>query len=77
MDSQTYRYLKNHPQLLDFVRLHPIWYRLLSRDPALIKQLEKEAKVFYGNTLSQKMNRVNEHVQMAALLMQFVGHMKD
>ncbi len=77
MDQQTYHYLKRRPELLQFVRIHPEWYRLLARNPMLIDQLEKEANQFYGKTLSHQLERMNHHLQMATMFMQLAKHMKD
>lgn len=77
MHRDTYHYLKSQPQLLHFVRANPIWYRYLMRDPYRITDLEKEAKVFYGKTLSQRLEKVNHQIQMVQLLVNLSGLMKD
>ncbi|GAB3799922.1 YlbE-like family protein [Virgibacillus kimchii] len=77
MDENTYQYLESNPSLLKFVRYNPIWYRYLAREPELVRGIEKEAKKFYGKTFSQRMDRVNNHVQMMGMLMQFAEAMKD
>lgn len=77
MEPICYRYLEQNPDLLHFVRMNPIWYRYLSRDPSLLPEMKKEAKYFYGKTLSQQINKVNQQIQMVGMLMQFAGAMKD
>ncbi|GAA0444333.1 MAG: YlbE-like family protein [Bacillota bacterium] len=77
MDPNSYNYLRQNPELLRFVRLNPIWYRYLSRDPNLIEDMRKESKRFYGKTFPQQVEKVNNHIQMVGMLMQFAGAMKD
>ncbi|WP_240452227.1 YlbE-like family protein [Virgibacillus sp. YIM 98842] len=77
MDKHTYHYLANNPSLIRFVRYNPVWYRYLSRDPRKISEIEKEAKKFYGKTFPQRMDRLNNQVQMMGMLMQFAEEMKD
>ncbi len=78
MDRTTYLYLKQQPKLVEFVRQRPIWYRYLSRDGATrISELEKEAKIFYGQTLSQRLNRMNDQVEMASTLINLANLLKD
>jgi hypothetical protein len=77
MDEYTYRYVTNNPSLVKFVRYNPMWYRYLSRDPGKIREIDKEARKFYGKTFSQRMDRLNNQVQMAGMLMQFTEAMKD
>lgn len=70
MDINCYNYLKKDPSLIRFVRLNPVWYRYLSRDPSRIKEIEKEAKKFYGKTLPQKFEKVNSQFSMMKMLYQ-------
>ncbi|WP_085992495.1 YlbE-like family protein [Oceanobacillus senegalensis] len=77
MEQSVYQYLYNRPDLVNFVRQHPIWYRYLTRDPNVLAEMEKEAKVFYGKTLPQKLERIGNNVQMLQMLIQFAGAMKD
>lgn len=60
-----------------FVRYNPEWYRYLSRDPDRIDELEKAAKQFYGQTFPQRVEKLNNQVQMVGMLLQFAGAMKD
>lgn len=64
-------------KLIFFVRYHPVWYRYLSRDPNSIHELEKEAKRYYGKTLSQRVERIGSNMQMLNMMIQFAGALKD
>lgn len=77
MDSTSYQYMISHPQLAMFVRYNPVWYRYLSRDPNRINEMEKEAKRFYGKTFPQRVEKINNQVQMIQMLIHFAGAMKD
>lgn len=77
MHALSYSYLQAHPELLTFVRYNPMWYRYLSRDPSRLETVEREAKKFYGKTFSQRLEKMNNQVQMISMLMQFAGSMKD
>lgn len=77
MDRMSYNYLRTHPDLANFVRYHPVWYRYLARDPQRIYELKEEAKVFYGKTLQQRLERLNDQVQMVHMLIQIAGTIKD
>ncbi|WP_430786152.1 YlbE-like family protein [Virgibacillus flavescens] len=68
MDANCYNYLKSKPSLLRFVRLNPVWYRYLSRDPSRVMEIEKEAKKFYGKTLPQKFERASSQISMMKML---------
>jgi len=77
MNPSTYRYLSSQPELLKFVRYHPMWYRYLSRDPHRINELPKKAKTFYGYTFPQRLEKVNHQLKMAGMLIQLAEAMKD
>ncbi|WP_066192826.1 MULTISPECIES: YlbE-like family protein [Gracilibacillus] len=77
MELDTYRYLQQKEELWKFVRLHPEWYRYLTREPARVAELEVMAKQYYGKTLPQRMERVQQNMQMIQLLMQMAGSWND
>lgn len=78
MDATTYRYLKSQPNLLEFIRQQPNWYRYLSRDGMVrVQELEREAKIFHGKTLSQRLDRINHQVNMASMLINVADLLKD
>lgn len=77
MHPSCYTYLQAHPELAAFVRYNPRWYRYLSRGADKIGEMEKEAKQYYGKTISQRLENMNNQVQMISMLMQFAGEMKD
>ncbi|GGN49131.1 YlbE-like family protein [Oceanobacillus indicireducens] len=78
MEQAVYLYLREQPKLLEFIRRQPIWYRYLLREGAkVLPELEKEAKVFYGQTFSGRLNRVSDQVQMASMLINVANILKD
>lgn len=78
MEQTIYLYLRGQPKLLEFIRREPIWYRYLLREGAkLLPELEKEAKVFYGQTFTGRLNRVSDQVQMASMLINVANILKD
>ena len=77
MNAICYQFLQRNPDLANFVRYHPIWYRYLSRDPNRVYELVDEAKEFYGKTVTQRLKKFNNQVQMVNMLMQFADTMKD
>lgn len=77
MHARSYEYLQEHPELANFVRYNPRWYRYLSRGPDHIIEMEKEAKKFYGRTWSQRLEKMNNRMQMIGMLMKFAEDMKD
>lgn len=77
MDETAYKYLVSKPKLVNFIRYNPEWYRYLARDPNRVYELEEASKFFYGKTLSQRLDKVTNQIQMVHMLIQFSGIMKD
>ncbi|WP_102347054.1 YlbE-like family protein [Bacillus sp. Marseille-P3661] len=69
MRREIQLYLRSKPELLNFVREKPIWYRLLSRNPEKMYDIEQAAKIFYGRTLPQRLERLQNQIQLARMLM--------
>ncbi|SHF48944.1 YlbE-like family protein [Ornithinibacillus halophilus] len=77
MNREIYHYLQNRPELLHFVRMNPVWYRYLAREPNRVTEIEAVSKQFYGKTIPQKLDRLNHRMQMVGMLLQFAESMKD
>ncbi|WP_099157970.1 YlbE-like family protein [Virgibacillus ndiopensis] len=77
MQSSSYHYLQSHPELANFVRYNPIWYRYITRDPNKIHELPREAKKFYGKTFPQQLEKISNQAQMIGMFIQLADEMKD
>lgn len=77
MDKDLITFFQKNPDLAEFVRYNPIWYRYLMRDPSRVQELKKEAKKFYGKTFPQQVNTFNNQLQMIRMLAQMAKSMSD
>lgn len=77
MKMSVFYQLQSQPELIQFVRYNPKWYRYLMRDPEKVRDLPKEAKKFYGKTLSQRLEKFSDQVRMVDMMIKFAGAMKD
>lgn len=64
--------LVQQPELREFLRYHPEWYRQLSRQPDKLGDMEKEAKYFYGKTFPQRVEKMQNNVGMVMMLMEMI-----
>ncbi|MFT8871461.1 MAG: YlbE-like family protein [Sporolactobacillus sp.] len=62
-------YLDQHLDEKIFVRLHPAWYRTLSRRPETLNELKTASDQFYGRTFRQRVDRFNEQAGLFSMLM--------
>lgn len=64
--------LRSQPEIKQFIRQHPYWYRKLSRDPYQLQQLQVEVNQFYGRTFPQRMEKIQNNLQLAMMLIQML-----
>ncbi|GAE24119.1 hypothetical protein JCM9140_25 [Halalkalibacter wakoensis JCM 9140] len=72
MRADVQRVLFERPELRQYIRQHPIWYRKLTRDPSQIPALEKEANQFYGRTLPQRVEKVQNSLGLVMMMMEML-----
>ncbi|MCT8139052.1 YlbE-like family protein [Anaerobacillus sp. CMMVII] len=75
MRQELHMYINQRPEIRQFVRHNPLWYRYLSRDPQSLSKLENEVKVYYGKTFPQKLDRFQSNLNMAMMLLEMVRGM--
>ena len=64
MDLYTINYIKNNPLLYQYLRANSSWYKKLNRNPEVIKELEKEAKEYYKLTVTDRLERFTQNIEM-------------
>ncbi|NEU29493.1 hypothetical protein GN156_01655 [bacterium LRH843] len=72
MRSDVYQYLYESQELRQYIRQNPNWYRKLSRDPGQLSELEKEANYFYGRTFPQRVEKVQNHLGFAMMMIEML-----
>lgn len=68
-------YLDDNPELKFFVRANPEWYRDLRRRPENVEALKSYADQFYGRTLSQKIDRLGQQMNMVMMMLEMANLM--
>lgn len=69
MRKEAQFFLEAKPEVKQFVREQPHWYRLLARNPGYIYEIEQHAKQHYGHTFPQRIDKLNQQLQMASMFM--------
>ncbi len=77
MDQAIYKQIRSDSDMLYFLRQHPMWYRLLARDPYSVDQFHKEVRIYYGKTVPQRIEKVKNQLEMIDLIVALSKAMKD
>jgi hypothetical protein len=73
MRREVQEFLNYRPDLKFMVRENPEWYRILSRYPFALSELEQSSKYFYGKTFGQQLDRWNQQLHSVSAMMSLLG----
>lgn len=69
MDIRTQLYVRSNPNIYRYLREYSYWYKYLNRDPTTIKQLEKEMKSRYKLTTEDRLESINNSMNLVRTFM--------
>ncbi|MBB6449416.1 hypothetical protein HNR44_001365 [Geomicrobium halophilum] len=72
MHPEINRYILAKPDLKKYLRAEPSWYRILARRPERLSEMEKEARLFNGQTWPQRVARMNQGLGMTINLLNMI-----
>lgn len=64
MNVETQLKIRSNPYLYQYLRDNSSWYKALNRDPNSIKQMEIEMKNVYKLNLTDKIDNLNQRIEM-------------
>ncbi len=67
--QDIYSYIEADKDLLNYLRLNPIWYRKLMRQPQLISDFQTESKFFFRKSIPDRVNQFSNGVQAASMML--------
>ena len=76
MRKDVYEYIQSKKTLQLFLRDQPIWYRKLGRNPNSISDMEIAAMHYYKQTLPHKVEKFQNSIQMASMMVHMFQTMK-
>ncbi|MGY3714040.1 YlbE-like family protein [Sutcliffiella cohnii] len=76
MRKEVYDYIQSKKILKQFIKEQPIWYRKLSRDPNSTAEMELAAMQYYKQTIPHKVEKFQNSVQMASMMVHMFQSMK-
>lgn len=69
MRQDVYEAIAADADLLKFIRLQPIWYRRLMRNPEELEKMKTEAAYFFKKSIPHRVSKFADGVQLAAMMM--------
>ena len=69
MRHALFNEIMNNVDYLQYIRMHPKWYKLLYRHPYMMKDFVNEYKVENKLTIGDKLDRMSLLIQMVEMMM--------
>lgn len=67
--QNIYSFIEENEDLKKYIRIQPIWYKRLMRNPHHIEQMETEAKFFFGKSIPHRISKFSDSVQVASMML--------
>lgn len=73
MNVATQIKIRNNPYLYSYLRDNSSWYKRLNRDPNSIKEMEIEMRNAYKLNLTDRIENLNQRIEMIRTFMDILG----
>lgn len=75
MRQDIYEWIKGNDDQLNYLRLQPIWYRKLTRNPQEIEKLGTEAVYHFEKSIPHRVGQLTNGVQVASMMLNMIQTM--
>lgn len=77
MRKDVLDFLQSDEEYIKFIRQQPKWYRKLSRNPELTEDFRLASLEFFGKTIPQRVDKLQNQVQMASFMIDMFQVLKE
>lgn len=70
MINETILKIKQNPMLYHYLKYHSYWYKVLMRNPTMLKDMIEDMKEEYKLTPKDKIESINQKMQMISSLLE-------
>lgn len=75
--KEVYDRIRSSPELHHYLRMNPVWYRRLGRDPEMVEKMVQESKVYYGKTISQRVDQIHKNMNFAMMMIDMMRQVNE
>lgn len=69
MRQNIYEFIEANEDVRQYLRIQPLWYKRLMRNPHHLHQLETEATYFLKKSIPHRVSKFSENVQVASMML--------
>jgi len=77
MRKDVLDFLQSNEDYMRFIRIQPKWYRTLTRNPELLEEFRLASMQFFGKTIPQRVDKLQNQVQMASFMVEMFQALKE
>jgi hypothetical protein len=77
MRKDVLDFLQSNEDYMRFIRIQPKWYRTLTRNPDLLEDFRLASMQFFGKTIPQRVDKLQNQVQMASFMVEMFQALKE
>lgn len=77
MRKDVLDFLQSDEEYIKFIRQQPKWYRKLTRNPELVEEFRLASLEFFGKTIPQRVDKLQNQVQMASFMIDMFQVLKE
>lgn len=77
MRQDVYKWIKENGDQLKYLRLQPMWYRKLSRNPQLVEEMGTEALYHFEKSIPHRVDKLTNGVQVASIMLSMLQGMNS
>ncbi len=77
MRQDIFQYIRENEDQLKYLRLHPIWYRRLTRNPQDYEKFGTEAVYHFEKSIPHRVSKLTNSVQIANMMLGMLQTMKN
>jgi hypothetical protein len=77
MRKDVLDFLQGNEDYIKFIRNQPRWYRTLSRNPGQLEEFRLASLQFFGKTIPQRVDKLQNQVQMASFMVEMFQALKE
>lgn len=77
MRKNVLDFLQSDEEYIKFIRQQPKWYRKLTRNPELVEEFRLASLEFFGKTIPQRVDKLQNQVQMASFMIDMFQVLKE
>lgn len=77
MRKEVYDWIRTNPELHQYLRINPVWYRRLGREPEMLEKMVQDSKIYFGKTITQRVDQIHKNMNVAMMMIDMMRQVNE